>query len=78
MFEALIIVLSRLLLVFIGFKLYRMFVGRGVFEQHVIGRSGKILPGAPRTQQGYIFLKGSRDKNVLSKVDGVSKAPWGW
>jgi hypothetical protein len=82
MFEILIIGLSRLLLVFIGFKLYRMFVGRDVFKQHVIGRSGMTISGAPRTQRGYISLKRSRYKQAgvakFRKLDGDTKAPWGW
>ena len=82
MFESVLIVLSRLLLVFIGFKLYRMFVSWEVFERTVIGRNGKIIPGAPRTQQGYIFLNRPRGKQAgkekFRKLNGDFKAPWGW
>ena len=82
MFVVSITVLSRLLLVFIGYKLYRLFVGRGVSGQHARGLRAKTILGALRTQQGYIFLKRSHGKKSgeakLSMVDGDSKAPWGW
>lgn len=82
MFEVVLMILSRLLLVFIGFKLYRMFVERDVFEQLVIARNGLTRSGAPRTQQGYISLKRPRGRQVekakFIKINGDFKVPWGW
>jgi hypothetical protein len=82
MFESIVIILPRLLLVYIGFSIYRKFFGWDVLEQQVIGRSGRTIPGAPRTQQGYIFLKGPRGKQTgkakFRKLEGDFKAPWGW
>ena len=82
MLDFVLIILPRLLLVYIGFKMYRKFFGWDVLEQSVTGRSGKTIPGAPRTQKGYIFFKRPRGtqagKAKFRKLNGNFKVPWGW
>jgi hypothetical protein len=82
MFETILIILPRLLLLYIGFRIYRKFVGWDILGQSVIGRSGKTIPEAPRSQQGYIFLKRPRGKQAgkdkFRKLNGDFKIPWGW
>ena len=82
MLEIVLIILPRLLLVYIGFKMYRKFFGWDVLEQPVIGRSGKTIPGAPRTQKGYMFLKRPRGtqagKARFRTLKYDFKVPWGW
>ncbi len=82
MFESIVIILPRLLLVYIVFRLYRKFFGWDVLKQPLIGRNGKTIPGAQRTQKGYIFLKRPRGtqagKAKFRKLNGNFKVPWGW
>ena len=82
MFEIVVIILSRLLLIAAGFYLYRKLAGWQGYEPTVRTRSGKIKRIAPRTQQGYIFLKQPRGKQAGKSKPGVSKGkfkiPWGW
>ncbi len=82
MFEIAIIVLFRLLIVAVGFYLYRMLPVWQGFEQTVISRNGKIMRVAAKTQKGYISLNASRSKQIGKGKAGATKggfrAPWGW
>lgn len=82
MIESFFIVLSRLLLVYIGFKVYRMCCKWNFLEQPLIGRNGKSFPDAPRPQAGFISVR-----NPLARLSararsrrlgGNYKVPWGW
>ena len=87
MIESLFIVVSRLLLVFIGFKLYRMLSKPTVLEQPVLVRNGKLVRlvpriQTPRTQKGFVSFKNPFGKLALKarykKRGGNYKVPWGW
>jgi hypothetical protein len=82
MFEISIIILSRLLLVAIGFLIYRKFYRWEDFEQTVIGRNGIATQTTPRGQQGFISLKFSAAKKAKTVKLNMSKfelrTPWGW
>lgn len=82
MIETFFIILSRLLLVFIGFKLYRMCSKWDVLKLLLIGRNGKVTPAAPSAQQGVISIRNPLEKMAAKtrsrKLGGTYKAPWGW
>jgi hypothetical protein len=82
MFEISIIILSRLLLVAIGFLIYRRFFRWEGFEQTVIGRNGIATQTTLRGQQGYISLKFPAAKPAKTVKLNMRKfelrTPWGW
>jgi len=82
MFEIVLIIVSRLLLIYIGFRIYRMYFSWGMPEQPVVGPRGRTRPGAPKTQQGFIFFKKlggeHAERAKFRKINGDFKSPWGW
>ena len=87
MIESFFIVVSRLLLVFIGFKLYRILSKPTVLEEPVLVRDGKLVRlvpriQTPRTQKGFVSFINPVGKLALKarhkKLGGNYKVPWGW
>jgi len=82
MFEISIIILSRLLIVVVGFLVYRKLYQWDGFEQTVIGRNGTAKQATSRGQQGYISLSlfgAKQAKTVkLNNRQFELRTPWGW
>jgi hypothetical protein len=75
MFEIAIVFLPRVLLVLVGFWLYRKLRSRKGFQHTVIGRNGVVMRPTQHRQKGYVSLNKKPLKNVSKKGD---KVPWGW
>ena len=81
MFEIGIIIVSRLLLVYLGFCVYRRLSGWQGINDPVIGRSNSFMIVPPGGQRGFLDL-GSKDGDKLRIFRTVARkdirAPWGW
>jgi len=82
MFEISIIILSRLLIVVVGFLVYRKLYQWDGFEQTVIGRNGTAKRATSRGQKGYISLHLSAAQQAktvkLNSGKFAVRTPWGW
>ena len=81
MFEVLMIAASRVLLVLIGFKIYRyLSVWKGLHEP-LIGRNGAIMKITLAGQKGFVRV-GRHDKQRKPLVKRIAykdiRTPWGW
>ena len=82
MYEIFMIILSRVLIVLVGFWFYRQLSVWHGFQYIVIGRNGLSLNMASKGQKGFVSLRSIPDHQKRKSTKKVPlekiKAPWGW
>ncbi len=81
MFEILVIVVSRVLLVLLGFMVYRILSNWQGFHNTLIGRSGSGINGALAGQKGFVRVGspgGAQKYSVKMAANLKIQSPWGW
>ena len=77
MFEIVLIVASKVLLVLLGFLLYRKLTA-WLGAHKLFGRGDTSRKAAARGQMGFVNLGAPRTSRLKTSTSSNYKAPWGW
>lgn len=81
MFEMVFIIVSRVLMVLLGFWVYRKLSAWGGFRETLFGRRGSLMQMTRTGQKGFVGVNskdGKRKSLIKRNRNKEVKAPWGW